>query len=182
MKATLNGNLNPVPDCTIEIPGAGKNRSVGIVQFNNLPDISDSKGAIYNNETIIGRSFPMYTYSHSGDRQISMQMHFFIINQGDGERNLNYLRMVQSALYPRNGNSSGVPYLPPPVCKMRCGNLLATEPLCVILQNYSVKFPTEVAWDEITYCPYRFDIDTNWLVVYDSGDLPYQDRIINSGR
>lgn len=185
-KATINGRLTPVVDCTITIPGTGPanangGRDPGIIQLNNLPDISDSKSAVYNNEAIIGRSFPLYTYSHSADRSLSIQLHFFIIERGDGRKNLNYLRMIQSAVYPREGEG-GAPYKPPPVCQIKCGKLLAEQSICAVLQSYSVKFPTEVAWEEETYCPFRFDVDTSWLVVYNSQDLPYQSRIVESGR
>lgn len=181
MKATISGSLVEIPDCTIEIPS--RKKDTHIIKMNNLPDISDSKSAVYNNEGIIGRSFPLYTYSHSADRSLSIQIHFFIVNEGDGERNLEDLRWIQSAAYPRKGDK-GTPYKPPPVCKIRCGDLLATkgEAVCAVLQSYSVKFPTEVAWEERTYCPYRFDVDTQWLTVYTSADLPYQNRIIKLGR
>jgi hypothetical protein len=75
--------------------------------------------------------------------------------------------------------------MPPPVCTIKCGKLLADEALCVVLQSYSVKFPTDVAWwegDDGLYCPYKFDVGTTWLTVYTSSDLPYQSRIVSSGR
>jgi hypothetical protein len=58
-----------------------------------LPEISDSKSAIYNNEPIIGRSFPLYTYSHSGDRSLNIQLHFFVVDVDDAVKNLGYLRI-----------------------------------------------------------------------------------------
>ena len=163
------------------------NSNPNIIRFDNLPDISDSKSAIYNNEGIIGRSFPLYTYSHSGDRTINIQMHFFITNPGDAERNLRYLRMIASATYPREGVAVGVttlPYRPPPICRIKCGDLLATQGqyICAVLQSYSVKFLPDVTWDEFTYCPHKFDVDTTWLTVYSSEDLPWQSRIYKSGR
>ncbi len=182
MKATNSGKLNEIPDCIIKIPGAGGGGLDGEIKLNNLPDISDSKSAVYNTEAIMGRSFPLYTYSHSADRTINLQLHFFIVNPGDGDRNLAYLRMIQSAVYPRDGIKTGTPYQPPPVCQLKCGKLLADQELCVILQSYSVKFPTDVAWEENSFCPFRFDVDTNWLVVYTSIDLPFADRIASSGR
>lgn len=202
VKATNQGKLNPVDQCFIDIPIA---QAIGPVQntggcnsgvlgvhrvcLNNLPDLSDTKSAIYNNEGIIGRSFPLYTYSHSGDRQINMQIHFFAIDSTDIAKNIQDLRAIQSAVYPRTG-VSGAPYRPPPVCRIQCGALLSGNPqqdtpqddLCVFLQSYSVKFPTEVAWDEQFYVPYRFDVETSWLTVYTSEDLPFQDRIFRSGR
>jgi hypothetical protein len=180
MKATSNGKLNIIPECYINVPGFGKP-----IQMRSLPDISDSKQTSYNAENIMGRSVPMYTYSHSGDRTLSIQIHLFIIERNDAANNLNILRQIQSAAYPRQAtDSSGAPYIPPTVCTIKCGQLLASEPICAILQSYNVKFPTEVAWWEEgdIYCPYRFDIDTNWLVVYTSSDLPYADRIYNTGR
>lgn len=182
MKATYRGSLAPIERCHIHIPGAGT------IRMNNMPDVSDSKSAVYNNEGIIGRSFPLYTYSYSGDRTINMQIHFFIINEGDGRKNLQHLRWIQSAVYPQDPNlagaqsSNGAPYKPPPVCSIQCGDMLSQEPLCALLQSYSVKFPTEVAFDVETYCPFRFDVDTNWLIVYTSSDLPFQDRIVRIGR
>jgi hypothetical protein len=182
MKSTINGSLREIPDCQIVVPEAGAFGGDGIIKLNNLPDISDNKSAVYNGEAIIGRSFPLYTYSHSGERNISMQVHFFIINPGDGARNLYYLRMLQSAVYPRSGDSVGTPYLPPPICRIKCGPLLDNDELCVILQSYSVKFPTEVAWEESTYCPFRFDVDLSWQVVYPSDSLPFQEDIIKAAR
>lgn len=182
MKATNNGSLTKIVKCKIEIPGAGT------VELNNLPDITDSKSAVYNGEGIMGRSYPLYTYSHSADRNLSMQLHFFIVDakigekQRDAEKNLSDLRKIKSAVYPREGARGSGPYLPPPVCVLECGDLLGSEPVCAVLQSYSVKFPTDVAWDESTYCPYRFDVDTAWLVVHTSTDLPYQSRIVKSGR
>ncbi len=169
------GDLRPIEKCWIDIPEAGR------IVLNNLPDLGDSKQAVYNNIPVMGRSFPFYTYSHSSDRVISLQLHFFILKEGDGVKNLQYKRWLESALYPRQGNEN-VPYIPPVVCKMQFGDLLATSPLCVILQNYSVKYPTDVAWESETLCPFRFDVDTSWYVVYSSENLPYASRIVTSGR
>lgn len=179
MRSTINGSLVKIPDCFIQIPGTESIQPEGKILLNNLPDISDTKQAVYNGENIIGRSFPLYTYSHSADRNISIVIHLFVVDPGDGKKNLQYLRMIQSAVYPRNGSSSNTPYQPPPLCKIACGPLLDDEPLCAVLQSYSVKFPTEVAWEEETYCPYRFDIETQWSVVYSTDRLPFQEDIIN---
>lgn len=175
-KATLPGGpLIPIEDCYVIIPGAGK------IVFDNLPDISDSKSASYNDETVIGRSSPLKTYSASDNRAISMQIHLVVTKPADIPYNLQVLRWVQSAVYPRVGGG-GAPFIPPPVCRLKCGKLLAEEELCVILKQYSVKFPTEVAWDETIFTPYKFDIDTSWEVVYKSSDLPGQDRIVQLGK
>lgn len=178
-KATLPGGpLIEIRDCYIIIPGFGK------IIFDNLPDITDSKTATYNDEVVIGRSSPLKTYSQSDNRNISMQIHLFITKPSDVTYNLQVLRAIESAVYPRNG-SEGAPFYPPPICRMKCGKLLAEDELCVILKSYSVKFPTEVAWATLpvaTFTPFKFDIDTTWDVVYKSADLPGQERILQFGR
>lgn len=121
MKATTNGRLNVIPDCYISVPVTTSkiNNSLGVnqtalftestvIEMKSLPDISDSKSANYSSENIIGRSFPLYTYSHSGDRSINMQIHFFIVDDDDPYKNINSLRLIQSAVYPRPG-SGGSP-------------------------------------------------------------------------
>jgi hypothetical protein len=176
-KSTTNGDLNYIDDCYIDIPGATT------VRMKSLPDISDSKQAVYNGENIMGRSFPLYTYSHSADRAISIQLHFFIVTDKDASKNIEMLRAIQSAVYPRRG-SGGAPYMPPPICTIKCGKLIDKDPICAVLQSYSLRFPTEVAWyekDDGKYCPYRFDVDTSWSVVYTSSELPFQDRIYQVG-
>jgi hypothetical protein len=50
------------------------------------------------------------------------------------------------------------------------------------LKSYSVKFPTDVVWDQDFYVPYKFDVDTSWDVVYRSSELPGQERIAQLGR
>jgi hypothetical protein len=175
-RATIpGGRLVNLRDCYISIP------DVQVIELNTLPDISDAKSASYNDEPIMGRSFPLKTFSHSENRNINMTLHFHVINQEDIAKNLQYLRALESAVYPRT-SSSGLPFLPPPVCQIKCGKLLADEELCVILRSYSVKFPTDVAWDEDFYVPYTFDVDTSWETVYRSTDLPGQERIVRMGR
>lgn len=175
-KATRPGGpLIPITDCQIEIPGYGS------IVMNNLPDISDSKSASYNDESVPGRSTTMKTFSHSENRTISWTIHFFTVQASDVSENLQAMRALESAVYPREG-TGGASYLPPPICRLQCGSLLASgQPICAVLKSYSVKFPTDVSWDKDTYLPYKFDVDTQWEVVYTSSDLPGQDRIISSG-
>lgn len=181
MKATVNGSLTDIFECYIIVGDE-------IIVMNNLPEISDTKSATYSNEAIMGRSFPLYTYSHSNERTITMQLHFFVVDEEDVQENLDNLRILQSAVYPREGGAIGTPFTPPVVCRIKCGQLLATEELCCVLQNYNVKFPTDVAWatngtsEASVFTPFRFDVDTTWQVVYSSNNLPYNSRIITSGR
>lgn len=172
--ATLpDGQLNPIENCWVIIPNYKK------IMVKALPDLGDSKSASYADEPIMGRSFPLKTFSHSENRSINLQIHFYATKKSDLTENLNSLRAIQSAVYPRDENGQ---FLPPPVCSLKCGGLLASSPLCVVLKSYSVKFPTDVVWDEDLYVPWKFDVDTTWETVYKNSDLPGQDRIIESGR
>jgi hypothetical protein len=171
-KATTSneGDLNQIKNCYIKI--AGKT-----INFRILPDISDGKSASYSDESIIGRSFPVKTYSHSENRSISIEIHFITLKESDIEKNIREMRLIQSACYPRNGN----PYRPPPVCQIKCGKLLGNNGVCAILKSYQVKFPTDQVWDENTLLPYKFDVSTTWEVVYASSSLPGQEKIASTG-
>lgn len=181
------GALVPITDCYIEIPTVSQGWSVTgsslkrTIVMKVLPEISDSKQANYSEEPLMGRSFPLKTYSHSDNRSISMTIHMVVSAPEDIENNLKDLRAIQSAVYPRHGMADA-PYVPPPVCRIKCGRLLAESELCVVLKQYTVKFPTEVAWDESSFVPFKFDIDTSWDVVYKSSDLPGAERIFQLGR
>lgn len=175
-KATFGkGELAPIKNCVLSIP------SFGEIVVNNLPEVGDGKNVSYNSDGIIGRASPLHTYFFSDSRTVSIQFHFFILKEGDAKKNLEAKRAIESCAYPREG-TGGTSFRPPEVCTFKFGEFLATKPLCVVLQNYSVKIPTEVAFDEATLCPYKFDVDTSWMVVYDPTDLPVNTRIISSGR
>lgn len=174
MKATEGPLLVEIENCWVEISGRK-------IVMKSLPEISDSKSAAYNDEPVIGRSFPLKTFSHSENRSISFTFHFYVIHRDDIPENILNLRAIQSACYPRSG-TGGAPFIPPPVCKLKCGAMLGSEPLCVVLRNYSLKIPTDVAWDEQYYCPWKFDVDTTWEVVYKSSELPGHERIFQSGQ
>src|SRR4051812_22713439 len=123
MKATNEGGkLADIPNCTITVP----NFSDGDIVLKALPEISDSKSAAYNDEPVIGRSTPLKTYSHSENRIITMQLHFFTTSAEDSNQNIKYLRALESCTYPRKGTGN-LPFLPPPVCKIKCGKLLGDE-------------------------------------------------------
>lgn len=173
-RATLpNGVLADLENCEILV-------GTSLIPLRILPDISDQKSANYSDESIIGRAFPVKTYSHSENRSISMELHFIALEKNDIFLNLGYLRIIQSAVYPRDGQG-GSPYRPPPICKLRCGLLLGDNGVCAILKSYSVKYPTDQVWDESTYLPYKFDVSTTWEVVYSSSDLPGAEKIAFSG-
>ncbi len=171
MKSTMDGGaLSLIDNCYIKIQGE-------IITMNILPDISDGKSAQYNDEPVIGRSFPMKTYSHSDNRSISWTAYFISTSKEDIGRNLGYLRLIESAVYPRDEDFQ--PYAPPPVCALMCGQLLdRVSELCAVMKSYSVKFPTDVAWDKHTNLPYKFSVDMQFDIIYESSDLPGQERIM----
>jgi len=193
----VTGNILPIENCFIEIPGftGGDNGGAKII-FKILPEITDSKSASYNDEPILGRSMPLKTYSHSENRTITMNVHFIVTEKEDIIKNLSALRAIESAVYPREElGTQNNPFLPPPVCKVQCGELLAgtsnpelggsPAPLCVVLKSYSINFPVNVPWDadgdNPTYLPYRFSMSLAWDVVYTSNDLPGQEKILQTG-
>jgi hypothetical protein len=178
MRATNGqGDLEPLQDCYIETPDK-------TIYMKILPEISDSKSASYNDEPIIGRSFPLKTYSHSENRDISWTAHFMVLTEADLEDNMESLRAIESLVYPEDVNTGGAPYAPPPICRIKCGALLAHASqggdVCAVLYSYSVKFPTDVVWDDNEYIPHKFDVDMQWKVVYDSQELPGRDRIFRT--
>lgn len=164
----------------------------GQIQLRILPEISDSKKATYTADSIMGRSSPVVTYSHSDARTISMELTFMVTEKADIQRNIRYLRLLEALVYP--GEPTEAPYSPPQIAQIVCGNLLGDTDdglpgelgspggVCCVLESYSVKFPTEVAWDETTYLPYKFSVSTQWQVVYACKDLPCNSRIISLGR
>jgi hypothetical protein len=161
---TATGELQELAKCRIITP-------YGDIKLKILPEITDSKSANYVNETIIGRSNPVITYSHSEPRMISSDLHFMVTTCQDITDNLKYMRMIESLVYPGDP-SDGSPYTPPPISKFYCGRLLGDAGVCVVLKNYSVRFQGDVAWDVETYLPYRFTVTCQWEVVYACANLP----------
>lgn len=174
MKATSLGKLVPLDKCKVIIPGAGT------ITPRILPELSDGKGANYSDEPVMGRSFPLKTYSHSDNRAIGITFHFIAESSEQSGTNLKELRWIQSAVYPRD-SVGDMPFVPPPVCTIQCGELFASGPLCAVLKNYSLKYPTNVPWDETTYLPWQFDVETSWDVVYKVNSLPGAEKIVETG-
>jgi len=169
------GKLKTLEDkCGISIGGQ-------VIQLKILPEITDTKRASYADVPIIGRSSPIKTYSHSENRSINMRLHFMAVEKSDLQANRDAVYLLESATYPREGD----PYRPPPVCKISCGELCGKQPLCCVLDSYTVQPPTNVVWDPNTLMPYYFSVSTTWTVVYASSSgqqgLPNQDRILSSG-
>lgn len=173
LATTSSGILNYLTDCYISVGGVK-------IFMNNLPDYSDSHDAAYATETGVGRSLPTKTFSNGGERKISWTVHFIADTEEKLELNLRAYRLLQAATYPRAlvGN---LPYLPPPICKVKCGRMLGDYELCVVIDSCNYKAPTDVPWSDNGYIPYKFDVDLNLSVVYDSANLPGAERIITLG-
>jgi hypothetical protein len=148
------------------------------IYMNILPDIQDGKGAQYSDESAIGRSNPYKTYSYSENRTIGWTCHFLVTDETSLQTILDNLRILESAVYPSDGGLGGVPYQPPPVCKLRCGKLLSKDELCAVMKSYSVKFDTQVPWHETSYLPYKLDVDLQFDVVYNQRSLPNSEKIL----
>ncbi len=169
-KATAaDGSLQELTKCRITTP-------FGTIRLKVLPAITDSKGANYQNESVIGRSAPVTNYSFSEPRIIQSELTFIVTKCEDILENLTSLRLIESLVYPGPA-SGGAPYTPPPVSKFVCGKLLGDLGVCVVLKNYSVRFQDDVPWDAATYLPYKMTVSCSWEVVYACGDLPTNSQI-----
>lgn len=188
-KATIDGgNLIPIEDCYIIIPSIGPIQAREIqprstkITMNILPDISDRKSVNYADESGIGRSMPFKSFQSSENRSISWTIHWIVCKETDSNQILSWLRLIEACTYPVQ--RSNLPYTPPPICQIRCGNLLSSDsagPIYAILKDYSVKFDTSVPWDEKNLLPSKLDVDLNFDVVYNMDNLPFADKILRDG-
>lgn len=178
MKATLpSGELVPIPDCYIVIPALDVEMPMKI-----MPDISDSKSASYSNENAIGRSFPFTNYSYSENRTIAWTAHFIVCKDSDPDEIMGFVRACEACTYPITQDTSGASYAPPPICRLRCGELLSfQDDVCAIMKSYSVKFDNTVPMAEGSYIPFKLDIDLQFDVVQDQANLPGAHQIMDLG-
>lgn len=184
-QATASENIN----CDVQLTG-GTGRptfnprnpdTCRKIVLNNLPEITDSKTAEFTDEPVLGRSFPVKTYRSSGNRSINMKVNFFSLERKDIKENFYNLRALQSAVYPEDSDERS-PYLPPPICRIKCGQLFTSENggfICVVLRSASVTYQTNVAWDEYTMLPLKFSVDLQFEVVFSNQSLPGQNKIFN---
>ena len=185
MRASLKGGkLKPIEQCYIEseLEAAGSlyaSNSRTKLIFDNLPDISDSKSANYTDESAIGRSAPFKNYAYSENRSISMDIHMFV-QEASGSQSaqtiLNSLRWLEAHVYPDTGEDT--PYVPPPIMKIKCFQLLENQDLCCVLKSYNVKFDPNVPWDETVGMPYKLDISLSFEAVYASANLSYASDVV----
>lgn len=177
MRATTkHGSLQVIPNCFIEAPGGNK------IDLTVFPDISDSKSANYSAEDIPGRASPIMTYNYSSPRNITTDLTFVVTQQSDIERNLRYLYLIESLVYPQDAPGvTNAPFAPPAIVHLVCGDLLGIGGICVCLRTYSVRFSPDVPIDPETMLPYKFTINCQWEVVYSCKNLPCNKRIITYG-
>lgn len=183
MKATDSGGLlRQIKKCGIKFG------SQGTIYSRILPDISDQKSASYTDETGIGRSMPFKSYQNSDNRTIGWTAHYIVTQPDDINNFLYEIKLIQSAVYPRQGDGT-TPFKPPIICELSCGRLLDaydkgtssstnSKKVYAVMKSYNIKYDTSVPWDETTLLPYKFDIDMQFEVLHDQSDLPNSDKII----
>lgn len=173
------GQFSYIDDCYIKV---GDFKMMMYI----MPEISDSHSATYNTQNGTGRSLPTYTFSYGADRAISWTIHFYADTQKRLLWNLDMLRLLESLTYPRT-TTRNMPFVPPQIVKIKCGEVLGSYEICAVVESYSVKFPADVQWSMPSYTggksyiPYKFDVDLSMKVVYDAGTLPGAERIITDG-
>jgi len=171
MKATnTDGKLLPT-GCYITV-------GASTIPLNILPEISDRKSATYNDENIMGASFPIKTFGHGDNRTLSISVQFYADVESNLLTNANYCRLLQSAVYPRNQTNNGLPFMPPPICKFKCSGLISACELNVIIKSYSLKLLRDTPWHDTLMIPYFFTMDLELDVVNDSSMLPGQEKIL----
>ena len=175
------GKLNFIPLCYIRVEKE-------IIYMYSLPDITDSKDATYDEQQGMGRTSPFKTFNSSGSRKISWKLAFISYDSESRGRNLKNLRLLESCVYPRQDPNDIIPYIPPAILSIKCGDLLCNrdEELNVILTSYNVTFPVDKVWNSEddgsgVFFPAKLDVTLSFEVVYDSRYLPGADRIIRLG-
>jgi hypothetical protein len=192
-EATIQGGeLTEIPNCRIIVPRGNTYSNIGdtllnfltntgLITFNAMPTISDTKAAKYTEDFVMGRATPITSYSYSQARMVDFDIPLIALKSSDFQKNLAIVRLLESLTYPVDMKGQAPPFVPPPVCTIQCGQILGKNPLCVVLETYSLKIDPSVPLDPITLLPIKFSISTRWRVVYNSENLPGQERIITSG-
>lgn len=174
VKATSGCRLRPIRDCYIRALGR-------TVRMYTLPEIGDSGGATYADETAMGRSAPIKVFSNSDNRSISWDITFITEDEESLRRNIQDMFFIESLRLPMGTTMT----TPPPIAQIKCGRLLTAngDPLCVVLRNYSVKFDTSVPWategnPQDSYLPYKVVMSTQWETIDACRNLPTQNSRI----
>ena len=136
MNATTGtGKFVNIPDCYIQIG------SQPPIYMYIMPDIGDQHSASYNKQNGIGRSMPMYTFSYGEVRSISWTIHLYADTLDRLISNLQTLRSIESCTYPRTQFVQDLPFTPPSICKLKCGEVLGSPnyEINAVLTSYNVK-------------------------------------------
>jgi hypothetical protein len=174
------GRLNPIPNCYIRAENF-------VFYMYSIPTLTDGKTAKYNDETGMGRTQPFKTFNDSGTRTIGWTVTLISYDAESIARNISYLRAFEAFVYPRRDFTNTVPYVPPVVLSIRCGDLLSSygTEVNVVCTQYQITFPQDQVWNHEykigTYLPSKLDVTLTFEVVYDSRYLPGADRILVLG-
>lgn len=104
-----------------------------VLPFQFLPEsIQDSKAAVYGDITVIGRSTPIKTYSHTGAETLAFSLKFFANpEQRDASLSPKLIKervdFCKSLVYPVY---TGFIVKPPPMCIVKIGNYIAFYGVC----------------------------------------------------
>lgn len=167
------GRLASIDECYILTP----TRKIDLYI---LPRISDSRSVNYNDEAIMARSFPLKTYASGGNRSISIEIPFLIIDElADPSRIWNDKIELEACTYPQDGtDQDSAPFAPPPICRLKFGHMLGRNGICAVLRSYNVSYPTDVAWYWGEFkIPFYFTLSTQWEAVYRTTELPGSEKI-----
>lgn len=174
------GELNRIPNCYIR-------GQQNYIYMYNLPEISDKKGAEYHTENGMGRSMPYRSFNTGSARTISWKCTFISYDSESIVRNMRYLRLLESFVYPRRDPANIIPYIPPVILSIKCGSLLADESveLNAIMLSYGVTFLTDQVWNTDygtgTYLPLKLEVGLELEIIYDTRYLPGAERIVELG-
>jgi len=113
------------------------------LEFQLMPlNISESKGAVYNEIPILGRSLPLLGYAYSTSRTVGLSLQFAVLQQYgkySAEWVIAQARWLESKVYPEY--TSGLTY-PPPRLALFAGQALSMD--CVMT---SVNTVWEGPWE-----------------------------------
>ena len=168
-----NGSWVVIREITITVPGAGD------VPIQVLPEISESKSAMVNDQNILGRSSPIKIYSGSSARTFSITLNYHILSEEDPVMIQKAVRALSAAVHPEYQGT----YKPVPVCQIKIPGMIEDGkggPAPVICKSYQITYDAQVWWyvtDELMM-PSHISIATEWERVYSFQDLPGQANVI----
>lgn len=137
-----------LPDCYIYISHLDSD-----AQFWKLPsypdDISDSMDSSFNHVNALGRSAPVFTYSHSGPRSIQFSFNFhrdmFIdINDKNPNAAEDFIHAIQAIALPKYNLSNKA--VEPPLVGIRLGQEIFIKG--VVTSSVGVKYSKPILSDE----------------------------------